>query len=356
MSILKMKYLLALLCFLSFVQSSFGQTSTTTSSEKLDQPTLNWMQTILDNWETVCHRDLEIPLEPLPWIIFYDERQALHLNPDQKLLPAHQPTSASLKFAGKSYALQRVNHDKKLWLPGNQPLTIDINNLQEVAMLYDKCQKTFFIAPLPSLYHKLAPPDQPSVLDELFIGNSAHELTHTRQLVYFGRQIEALRKRYKLPESLDDNIIEREFKTNTVYKKLYEEEKKLMTQALLAKNQDDCLPAVRAFLAVSEQRQKMFFTKEKDGYKELEDIFLSLEGLAMWAQFKTARDRAPKDEEWLKTLITLAQRSDSWSQEEGLGLFLLIERLVPNWKQHFTSENPTTPFVFLRKAINKSAK
>jgi hypothetical protein len=108
-----------------------------------------------------------------------------------------------------------------------------------------------------------------------------------------------------------------------------------MTRALSAENLADCREAVRQFLAISDERQKRFFVGEKRGYKELEDIFLSLEGLAMLAQYKTARDRAPKGEDWLKTLITLAQRTDSWSQETGLGLFLLIERLVPNWKPRF---------------------
>jgi hypothetical protein len=50
-----------------------------------------------------------------------------------------------------------------------------------------------------------------------------------------------------------------------------------------------------------------------------------------------------------KTLNTLAERIDSWSQEVGLGLFLLIGRLVPNWKSRFLSPNPA-----LREAISES--
>jgi hypothetical protein len=47
--------------------------ATDAAQQKLDQPTLVWMQAVLDNWEAVCRRDLRIPAEPLPWIIFYDE-------------------------------------------------------------------------------------------------------------------------------------------------------------------------------------------------------------------------------------------------------------------------------------------
>ena len=48
-------------------------TSTDAAQRTLDQPTLVWMQAVLNNWEAVCRRDLRIAAEPLPWIIFYDE-------------------------------------------------------------------------------------------------------------------------------------------------------------------------------------------------------------------------------------------------------------------------------------------
>src|SRR2546426_6242281 len=57
---------------------------------ELDQQTLAWIQDVLDNWERACRRDLHVSAEPLPWIIFYDDIQALHLNPDERLLPPHK--------------------------------------------------------------------------------------------------------------------------------------------------------------------------------------------------------------------------------------------------------------------------
>ena len=43
--------------------------------------------------------------------------------------------------------------------------------------------------------------------------------------------------------------------------------------------------------------------------------------------------------------------SDSWSQQEGLVLFLLIDRLVPNWQSRFLSPNFPSPFAVLREAL-----
>jgi hypothetical protein len=73
----------------------------------------------------------------------------------------------------------------------------------------------------------------------------------------------------------------------------------------------------------------------------------------MWAQYRTARQRAPAAEDWLQTLAVLSARSDSWSQKEGLGLFLLIDRLVPGWQRRFFAADFPSPFSVLREALDR---
>ena len=43
-----------------------------TATNGPDEQTRAWIQAILHNWETICRRYLYIELEPLPWMIFYD--------------------------------------------------------------------------------------------------------------------------------------------------------------------------------------------------------------------------------------------------------------------------------------------
>ena len=127
----------------------------------------------------------------------------------------------------------------------------------------------------------------------------------------------------------------------------------LLTKAILARDLDDCRQAVGEALLVSQRRKDRFFVGDKEGYSSLEDIFLAMEGLAMWVQYRTARERAPSGEEWLKTLITLSERHDAWSQEQGLGLFLLIDRLVPGWQARFLAPDFPSPFTVLREAVGR---
>jgi hypothetical protein len=58
------------------------------------------MQAVLDNWEAVCRRELRIPAEPLPWIIFYDEDLAWHLHPETQMLPPHEISEPMMNTSG----------------------------------------------------------------------------------------------------------------------------------------------------------------------------------------------------------------------------------------------------------------
>jgi hypothetical protein len=71
---------------------------TDAAQQTLDQQTLVWMQAVLNNWEAVCRRDLRIPAQPLPWIVFYDEDLAWHLHPETRRLPQFEWSIKTARF------------------------------------------------------------------------------------------------------------------------------------------------------------------------------------------------------------------------------------------------------------------
>ena len=181
------------------------------------------MQKTADDWEYTCRNELHIEPGALPWIIFYDSVTAWHLNPEVALLPAHKKLTSSVRFAGIDYPLFQVDHKKNLSVPERDP--IDVKTRAVAAMPVSDNKKTFFISPVPTYFHTLAPPDQKVFLDLLQTGLNIHELTHTRQLSFVLPQILEAQKKYKLPESIDDNSIERTFENNEAYKALFFKEK-----------------------------------------------------------------------------------------------------------------------------------
>ena len=76
----------------------------------------------------------------------------------------------------------------------------------------------------------------------------------------------------------------------------------------------------------------------------------------MWVHYQVARDHAPAGEDWRQTAISLSEGTAAlWSQEEGFGLLLLIDRLVPGWQARFLAPDFPSPFAVLREAIRKRA-
>jgi hypothetical protein len=57
-------------------------------------------------------------------------------------------------------------------------------------------------------------------------------------------------------------------------------------------------------------------------------------------------------EQVMQTAMALAARADAWSQLEGLGRFLLIDRLAPGWQARFLAPDFPSPFAVLREAVN----
>lgn len=339
-----MKVFYLVFFFFTILQSTAQINTTPEASD------IAWIKTVLRNWGSVSNNVLYLRHDQLPWIIFYDSAAGWHLNPEEKLLPAHTKTFHHFHFAGKEYNLYKVDNTHDLWVPERQALSISA--LPNSTMPYDNNNKTFFIAPLPSLFHHLAPPDQHFYLDLLFLGLCCHELTHTLQLPVVLPQLLKMQQDYNMPQSIDDNIIENTFGKNNDYIKLFNEEKEHLGNAVFTLNNDTCKIEISKALALQRERALKFFAGDSIGYRYLDEIFLSLEGSAMWVQFQVTLGQAPKDQSWQQTFIWLAERTASWSQAEGLGLFILIDRFVPDWKSRFFKKELLSPFQLLTTVVS----
>lgn len=314
----------------------------------VDEATTQWIQVVLDRWREACRTDLRVAEQPLPWMIFYDEAHAWHINPDPKLLPAHEKLPRTLRFSGRVYDLFEVVHESKLWAPGREAIPV---TPMAVTMLYAEDTKPFFIMGTPRFQGRALKTAETEDFRNFLIGMALHELAHTRQLPYVVSQIRRLQGRYRYPDSVDDNMIQTAFEGNAEFHSGYKEELKQLSAAVLEGELARARTEAAAGLRMIERRRDRFFVGKYEGWSEMEDIFFALEGSAMWVQFKSALRMAPNGQPWLETLATLGQRTDAWSQSEGLGLFLLIDRFIPGWQGKFFGEDVPSPVKTLRQAL-----
>ena len=220
------------------------------ADNQLAKKDIKWIERVLDNLDSVCRKELKIQTNPLPWIIFYDSTSAWHLNPDKKMLPASEKTNYQFIFDGKKYELIRIAQTKIVWVPDRDP--IPMGTLPFVTMPYANNQTSFFISPLPSLFHLLAPASEAVYLDFLFLGMNMHELIHTRQLPFTLSKILQIQRDYKLPANLDDNTIENSFGKIVAYKEYFLAEKDHFWKAALAENKDSCIAHIKQAFKIVE--------------------------------------------------------------------------------------------------------
>ena len=343
------------LIFFIFVFSHTAAAQSNTAgnqSPKSKNAEVDWIQKVVDNWSYVCQNELKIEAKTLPWSIFYDTTSAWHLNPDLNILPAHEKTQRTVVFGGRTYPLFKTSHAQNVWIPEREP--IPVSSYLNSTMPYAQNKKAYFVAPLPSLFRKLATPDQAGVLELLFLGNAIHELTHTRQLPMVIPQLLEIHKTDSR-KSLDDNTVEQEYSNNPRYKQLYADESKHYWNAVFTSDNDSCITKCKQALQLTEIRKSEFFSATNQSLGRADEIFLSLEGSAMWAQYRVMLKNVPNPNE--RDLISwLVQQSPAWSQERGLALFLLIDRFDPSWKNQFFEKQLPLAYGHLAGVLAKRTK
>lgn len=260
-------------------------------------PALGWIQTVLNRWDETCRRHLNLPPEPLSWIVFYDDRHAWHVNPETKLLPPHRRLTASVRFAGRKHPLFEVENSGGVWLPGGELLPVKAEACTES---YDDHRRVYVRIALPALWQKERS-DHSLMPAEHLYSLALHELTHTRQMVTLMSQMRRLMPQYHLPAGMNDDMVESAFKNNDEYRRLYEREKAQINRAILAPDIDSCREAAAVVVEMVRERQRLFFRGEYDGWAVIEGIFLALEGSAMWVQAQMALDHAPAGQDWKET-------------------------------------------------------
>lgn len=318
------------------------------------EPPLAWMNDILAAWEQTCRAELGIAPDPLPWIVFYDTAHAWHVKPERALRPAGHQLKQSVQFAGRRYPLYEVRNRGKLQVPGRNPISLAP---AAVAMPYSGDRKAFFILTTPQHMleaHRDIDASAAGDLASFFAGLAMHELAHTRQLPWMMPELNAIQKRHNFPASIDDNLIENTFRAAPEYKQMFDQAQHRLTDAIQAPDDTTARLHTRKALNIIRGWQKRFYTGDYEGWNEIEEEFLALEGAAMWVQFRHAVRVAPPNQPAMQTLVNLAQRTDSWSQSLGLGLFLLIDRFDPGWRRRFFSDGPPpSPVAVLEAAVRE---
>lgn len=229
----------------------------------------------------------------------------------------------NLKFEWK-----KELHNDSLTLPDKSVVPI---NLMSFAAEIPTEDKSFFVMPLPIFWQQAGVLSKELGLENLITGVFIHEFSHSQQMQNFGKKMTAFEKENNYDIEFSDDIVQNIFAKDTTYLKLYKKEisffYSLIKNNALEKN------SVKEGLSLMNQRQNMYFKGKYQNLNEIDNFFLTMEGLGQYSMFLWLKH--PKGGNINREIAIEGIRRGGkwWSQDEGFALFLILDKLtVPkNW-------------------------
>ncbi|HEX5130876.1 MAG TPA: hypothetical protein VFX92_00165 [Candidatus Krumholzibacteria bacterium] len=300
-----------------------------------------WIEHWLDAWTLVSDEILHISDARPPLIVFYDST-CVYTN--SAVTAGGRPPVDGPTLRGAALPWRALPHDTTITLPDSSQVPIALMSFTNVA---HKTQP-YFVMAAPSFWEPIVGPDSTQ-----YTGVFLHEFTHTRQIRGIGKRIGPIDSTWAYPEELNDDAVQTHFGTDSVYVAAYLAERDLLYRAADA----DSLTEVRALaaqaLAMIRARHARYFTGDKAEFAELDNVFMSLEGAGQWVAVawlshpdggKLTRDAAVKK---------MLGRRRWWVQDESLAIFLVVDRLLPNWPQLvFDTPSSIGALDLLDRAVN----
>jgi hypothetical protein len=211
----------------------------------------------------------------------------------------------------------------------------------------------FMVMALPTIWRAGAVTSEMG-LENLMFAVFAHEMAHTRQFAGYNPRFDRISKAAGLGDVFDDDMIQDRFGADAEFAASVARERELL---FLAAEEKDSIKAKALALEVLDlvrARQARWFTGDKAALAELEDVFLTMEGIGQYAGYfwlTHARGGAlPHDQ----AVTGMRRGGKRWSQDEGLGIFLTLDRLDPDWPRKAFGAPPRTALEMLALAARRN--
>jgi hypothetical protein len=167
-------------------------------------------------------------------------------------------------------------------------------------------------------------------LEKMLFAVFVHEMAHTHQLAVYGPKLDELTVRWSLPEDLDDDAVQERFADEHEFAASVNRERELLYAALKG-DEEEARSRAREALKLIEARRSCWYVGADERYAELEDVFLTLEGVGNFAGYAWLVHGEGGATSPEAAIAGMRRGGRRWSQDEGMAVFLVLERLNPHW-------------------------
>jgi hypothetical protein len=279
-----------------------------------------WVRRWLAAWELTSRKILRLPDAPAPNFVLYDST-CVYTTVEVTapgVPPGDGPTLHGAKLPWRAMA-----HGDSLTLPDGSRAPVQLMSYANL----DRRTGPYFVMAAPSYWHQ-----QRGLKDDHgFTGVFLHEFAHTRQILGVRGVIGPIDSTWRYPEELDDDAVQKHFGSDSVYVAAYLAERDLLYRAAAAGSTKEARALAREALTMMRTRHARWFTGDKAEFALLDDTFLSLEGAAQWAAAAWLSHPEGGGMTRDAVVVKMLGRRRWWAQDEGLALFLVVDRLLPGW-------------------------
>lgn len=309
-----------------------------------------WMQHALDGWTHTARTHLRIYAADPPSLIFFDARCVYRAGEGA----TGKPMADGPRFAGRRIPWAAAPHGGQVALPGGGEVPAGVVSF---AAPWKQDTRQFMIMSLPSVWREGGVRSALG-LETLMTAVFIHEMTHTRQLYALSPRLAALEAKYNLPDDIDDDSLQEAFKRDPEYVAAWTAERDdLLTAVALAWQSGvlDFTPQSRAAAASAyeraQARRARWFTGDNAKWAELEDAFLTMEGMGQWAAWSWLTDSDGGAVNPSTALPLFRRGGRFWSQDEGFLVMLVVDCMLPDWRERAFAAEPEQIYSLWERAV-----
>ncbi len=300
---------------------------------------LAWTGRALAGWNRVNRERLRIARPAPPVMVLFDESCSYTLR------PVARRAAAALRVAGQAFQVSAAPHAGTIGLPDGAEIPARLTSF--AAPLKDG--RMSFVMALPSIWRPSAKASDTTMLATAVF---MHEFTHT-QSGSMGRRLDALTRR-GLDADADDDVAQTRFADRPGFTAAYERERDLLFAAYAAEDPGEARRLAGEALQAMTDRRARFYTGADAVYADAEDLFLTMEGTGQYAAYAWLVDSRGAALRADEALAFIRRGGRRWSQDEGLALFLVLQRLGIDWAAEVFGPHERTVIATLREALRRS--
>ena len=293
-----------------------------------DRVQLDWLQHWLSAWELISDEVFSLPRANPPKMVFFDKDSVYTTS--EVTAPRGERFSGPTLF-GKPLPWRKAAHNNTLTLPDSKQVPVQITTF--AAPLKDKIQESFFVMAAPAFWKEAGIESNEVGFEKMLTGIFLHEFTHTRQMQGLVKKIDELTNQYTFDSlTLNDDVVQDNFSEDSQYEQVFREEVARLYEAAFAKETDSVEQLATEGLTMLKERQKKYFVGEKKVLRELDDVFLSMEGIGQYAMVAWLIHPKGGNVSPEAAVKEARRKRQWWVQEEGLALVLILNRISnPDW-------------------------